>query len=212
MTIDPLVMEAVRRHLTPPKRLSENVIRRDVGTAVSALLTGELDGKVRPWDLPALLAEPVGDVTSAVVQSADLDALVVGLEPGGMRVVLRGVDDGWRLVRFVDGDDAALRPETVRTVPLTGSGPDAVLAALGVTRPEGVEMQIDDEDLGQGETRTVHRYEWTDGPRHIVAEEIKTEIFDGATPSSRWLRGAIVAGARGSLVYGRGDTATLVEG
>ena len=34
-------------------------------------------------------------------------------------------------------------------------------------------------DLWQGETKTVNRYQWTDGGRSFLGEEIKTEIFDG---------------------------------
>jgi hypothetical protein len=37
--------------------------------------------------------------------------------------LFRGVDDGWRLVRFVEGNDTTLRPESSRHVELQGWGP-----------------------------------------------------------------------------------------
>ena len=153
-------------------------------------------------------------IAEAVRRLAEVDthALVAELQPGGERILLCGVDDGWRLVRFVDGDDVSLRPETSRRVTLQGSGPDAVLAALGVTRPDGVELQYSDEYLGQGQTEYRHGYQWTDGGRTIVAEEIKTEIFDGATPYSTYLRGVIIDGDGGVLLTGRDDSALITEG
>jgi hypothetical protein len=55
-------------------------------------------------------------------------------------------------------------------------------------------------------------YEWTDGTRTVLAEEIKTEIFDGATPYSRYLRGIIVDGEHGAILSGSGEDAPLIEG
>ncbi|WP_156752347.1 hypothetical protein [Mycobacterium sp. ACS1612] len=46
----------------------------------------------------------------------------------------------------------------------------------------------------------------------ILAEEVKNEIYDGATPSTSYVRGVIVEGDRGVLLTGRGDTAMLIEG
>ncbi|MDT5130281.1 MAG: hypothetical protein QOH54_5925, partial [Mycobacterium sp.] len=60
------------------------------------------------------------------------------------------------------GDDESVRPETARQVPLRGWGPDAVLDALGIDRPDGVELEVVSCDLGQGETETCHRYQRVD--------------------------------------------------
>ena len=113
----------------------------------------------------------------------------------------------------VAGADVALRPETTRRVPLDGWGPDSVLAALGIAKPLGVELECSSEDLGQGETETSHRHQWTDNDRRsILAEEIKTEIYDGATPYSTYVRGVIIDGDRGVLLTGRLDSALSIEG
>lgn len=82
--------------------------------------------------------------------------------------------------------EGALRPETTRRVTLSGWGPDSVLAALGLTKPEG--------------------------GRSILAEEVKNEICDGATPYSTYVRGVVVDGDHGVLLTGSGDTAPIVEG
>jgi hypothetical protein len=197
-----------------PPRCHDGVIVSAIAGAVRRLVEGGLSGGVRPWDLPELQrrAAELGEVSGATAVSVEEQALVAELQPGGERILLRGLDDGWRLVRFVIGDDVSLRPETTRRVALRGSGPDAVLAALGVAKPDGVELQYSDEDLGQGETEYRHGYEWTDGLRTIVAEEIKNEIFDGATPSSTYVRGVIIDGDRGVLLTGRDDSALITEG
>ena len=198
-----------------PPRCHDGVIRSAIAGAVKRLVDGNLSGGVRPWDLLAVerKAATLGEVTAAVAVWVDMDVLVAELHPGGERVVLRGVEDGWRLVRFVDGDDVSLRPETTRQVALQGNGPEAVLAALGLTTPDGVELQYADEYLGQGETESRHGYYWTDeGGRTIVAEEIKNEIFDGATPYSTYVRGVIIDGDGGVLLTGRDDSAVLIEG
>jgi hypothetical protein len=46
----------------------------------------------------------------------------------------------------------------------------------------------------------------------LPAEEIKNEIFDGATPYSTYVRGVIVDGDRGVLLTGRDDSALIIEG
>jgi hypothetical protein len=86
-------------------------------------------------------------------------------------------------VRPARGADYSLQPKFARTVALDGSGPDAVLAAPGaIVKPDDVERQYSSEDLGQGETEYRDGYRWTDDAgRTILAEEIKNEIFDGAT-------------------------------
>jgi hypothetical protein len=62
----------------------------------------------------------LGEVASARAVSVDEDVLVAELLPGRQRIVFRGVDDEWRLVRFADGDDVSIRPETTRRVELHG--------------------------------------------------------------------------------------------
>ena len=64
----------------------------------------------------------------------------------------------------------------------------------------------------QGETETSHCYQWTDGGRSILAEEIKNEIFDGATPYTTYVRGVIIDGDRGVLLTGGDDSALVIEG
>ena len=46
----------------------------------------------------------------------------------------------------------------------------------------------------------------------VLAEEIKTEIFDGATPYSTYVRGVVIDGDRGVLLTGRDDSAIVTEG
>jgi hypothetical protein len=114
--------------------------------------------------------------------------------------------------RASDGGDVAIRPETARRVDLHGSGPDSVLAAMRIAKPQDVELEVGSEDLGQGETQTRYRYQWTDGGQSIVAEEVKIEIYDGATPCSTYVRGVIVDGDHGALLTGCGDSAQVIEG
>ncbi|MBE1546823.1 hypothetical protein GGC64_000831 [Mycobacterium sp. OAS707] len=45
-----------------------------------------------------------------------------------------------------------------------------------------------------------------------MAEEVKNEIYDGATPYTTYVRGVIVEGNRGVLLTGRGDSALVIEG
>jgi hypothetical protein len=196
-------------------RCHDGVIRSAIAGAVRRLVDNTLNGGVRPWDLPELQrrATGLGVVSGARAVSVDDHVLVAELQPGGARILLRGVDDGWRLVRFVDGDDVRVRPETTRRVALDGWGPDAVLAALGILKPDWVELQHSDQYLGQGETEYRDGYQWVDGNgRSILVEQIKNEIFDGATPSSSYVRGVIIDGDRGVLLTGRGDSALIIEG
>jgi hypothetical protein len=64
----------------------------------------------------------------------------------------------------------------------------------------------------EGETETRYRYQWTEGSASVLAEEVKNEIFDGATPYSTYVRGVIVDGDRGVLLTGRDDSALIIEG
>jgi hypothetical protein len=150
-----------------------------------------------------------------VVQSAiagGVRRLIEDALPGGVWIVFRGVDDEWRLVRFADDDDVSIRTEAVCRVELHGGGPDSVLAVLVIAKPDGVDLEVVSEDLGQGETETSCRYHWTEGRRSILAEEIKNEIYDGATPYTTYVRGVIVDGDRGVLLTGRDDSALVIEG
>jgi len=114
--------------------------------------------------------------------------------------------------RASDADGISVRPEIARRVELPGWGPDSVLAALGIAKPDDVELEVVSEDLGQGETQTRYRYQWTDGGRSIVAEEVKNEIYDGATPCSTYVRGVIVDGDHAVLLTGSCDRAQVIEG
>jgi hypothetical protein len=189
-------------------------VRHAIAHTVRVMLADELDGWVRPWDLPALRerAATLGEVSSALAVRVDAGVLVAELRPGGQRLLFRRIDNGWRLVRFVLGDDEVVRPETTRKVPLSGWGPDAVLAALGIEKPDDIELEVVTTELGQGETETCHRYQWVDDGRSVLAEQVTREIFDGATPSSTYLHAVITHESRGLILHGRGDTATVTEG
>ena len=88
---------------------------------------------------------------------------------------------------------------------------DDVLAALGIAKPDGVELEVVSEDLGQAETETSYRYQWSEGGRSM-AEAVKNEIYDGARPYSTYVRGVIVDGDRGVLLTGSGGSAVVIEG
>lgn len=207
-------LRAMKDRGTQLPRCHKGPIRSAIAGAVGRLLENTLDGGVRPWDLPALQrrATTLGQVCSARAVSVDENVLVAELLPGGERLLFRGVDDSWVLVRFADGADTTLRPETIRRVELHGRGPESVLTALGVVKPDDVELECLSEDLGQGETETRHRYQWTEAGRSILAEKVKNEIFDGATPYSTYVRGLIIDGDGGVVLNGRDDSATLTEG
>jgi uncharacterized radical SAM superfamily protein len=50
------------------------------------------------------------------------------------------------------------------------------------------------------------------GAAAILAEEIKNEIFDGATPYTTYVRGVIIDGDRGVLLTGGDDSALVIGG
>jgi hypothetical protein len=199
---------------TPLPRCHKSVVQSAIAGGVRRPIEGALSGGVRPWDLAELQrrAAGLGEVSSPRAVSVDEHVLVAELLPGGQRILFRGVDDEWRLVRFADGDDVTIRAETTRSVELRGWGPDSVLAAFGIAKPDGVELEVVSEDLGQGETETSHRYQCTEGGRSILAEQVKNEIYDGATPYTTYVRGVIVDGDRGVLLTGRDDSALIIEG
>jgi hypothetical protein len=191
------------------------VVQSAVAGGVRRLIEGALSCGVRPWDLAELQrrAAMLGEVSAARAVAVDEDVLVAELMPGGERIVFRGVEDEWRLVRFADGADVSLRPETTRRVDLHGWGPDSVLAALGIDKPDSVKVQHSSEYLGQGKTESRTGYYWSDDDgRSILAEEIKNEIFDGATPYTTYVRGVIVDGDRGAMLTGDDDSALIIEG
>ncbi len=159
---------------TPPPRCHKGVIQSAIAGVVRRLVDNAMSSGVRPWDAPELerRAADLGAVSSARAESVDENVLVASLFPGGQRIVLRGVGDEWWLVRFVDGDDVSLRPETTRRVELRGSAPDCVLAALGLVKPDHVELEVVSEYLGEGETETRYRYQWTEGSKSFLAEEV----------------------------------------
>jgi hypothetical protein len=74
------------------------------------------------------------------------------------------------------------------------------------------EVQASLRAMAEGETETSVGYQWTEASRSIVAEEIKNEIYDGATPDTTYVRGVIVDGDRGVLLTGRDDSALIIEG
>jgi hypothetical protein len=207
-------LRAMKDRGTLSARCHKGVLKSAIAGGVRRLVDNDLSGTVRPWDLPGLQrrAAELGEVASARVVSVDENVLVAELVPGGQRLVFRGVDDEWRLVRFADGDDVSIRPETTRRVELSGSAPDSVLTALGITKPDNIELRVVSEYLGQGETETRYRYQWAEDGRSILAEEIKNEIYDGATPYTTYVRGVIVDGDRGVLLTGRDDSALIIEG
>jgi hypothetical protein len=207
-------LRAMKDRGTPPPRCHKGVIQSAIAGAMRRLVDNTLASGVRPWDLPKLerRAADLGEVSSACAESVDENVLVASLLPGGQRIVLRGVDDEWRLVRFADGGDVSIRPETTRRVELQGSAPGSVLTALGLVKPDHVELEVVSEYLGEGETETRYRYQWTEGSTSILAEEVKNEIYDGATPYSTYVRGVIVDGDRGVLLTGRDDSALITEG
>lgn len=213
-----IALRAMRDAGEVPLRCNKGPIRTAVAAAVRALNEDDLGPRVRPWDLSALRrrAAELGPITGAVAVYVDDGVLVAELLPGRDRVALRGVGDSWRLVRFLDAGEVAeevrLTPETTRVVELDGFSPEAVLAALGVVKPDDVVLDIESEDLGQGQTETRYRYLFTDNGRSVLAEEVKNEIFDGATPCSSSLRGVLIDGDRGALVTANRDGAQLIQG
>jgi hypothetical protein len=58
----------------------------------------------------------------------------------------------------------------------------------------------------------LNRYQWADGGRSTGAEEVKNEIYDGATPYSTYVRGVIVDGDRRVLLTGSGERALVIKG
>ena len=213
-----VAVRTMRDHGEVPLRCNKGPIRTAIAAAMRALCEDELGAKVRPWDLSALrrAAAGLGEVTGATALYVDESVLVAELRPGGRRIALRGVDDGWRLVRFLTDSErpeaVRLAPETTREIELDMLSPEGVLNALGIAKPDDVELDIESEDLGQGETETRCRYLFTDNGRSVLAEEVTSEIFDGATPRSRWVRGVVIDRGSGVLLTGNRERAWLIRG
>ena len=115
---------------------------------------------------------------------------------GGVRRLIEGALSG------------GVRPWDLAELQRRAAGLGEVTSARAVS----VDEDVLSEDLGQGETETRHRYQWTEGRRSILAEDIKNEIYDGATPYTTYVRGVIVDGDRGVLLTGRDDSALIIEG
>src|SRR5690348_12867778 len=99
-------LRAMRDTGTVPARCHKGPIRSAIVAAVGGLVGDDLARLVRPWDLAALRRGLPLEITAAHAVQVDADVLVAQLAPTGRRILLRGVDDGWRLVRFVEpGDD-----------------------------------------------------------------------------------------------------------
>ena len=132
--------------------------------------------------------------------------IVVGLTPGGFY-------DRWArlLARFMP----LYMPGNPNFIVQNMAGAGSMIAmnhVFGVAKPDDVDLDIESQDLGQGHTETRYRYLFTDNGRSVLAEEVKSEIFDGATASSRYLRGVLIDGGRGTLVTASRDGAVLTEG
>lgn len=221
VALAPEVIETVRSlrdRGEVPLRCHTGPIRTSVAAAVTALCEDVLGSRVRPWDLSALRrsAAGLGAVTGATVLFVDDPVLVAELHPGGQRIALRGVEDGWRLVRFLDPAerpaDVVLAPETIREIELDALSAEGVLIALGIAKPDDVELDVDTEDLGQGQTETRYRYLFTDNGRSVLAEEVMSEIFDGATPRSSRVRGVVIDRGHGVLLTANRERAWVIQG
>ena len=73
-----------------------------------------------------------------------------------------------------------------------------------------VEVRFADDDDVSIRPETTRRVQLRG--RSILAEEVKNEIYDGATPYSTYVRGVIIDGYRGVLLTGSGDSALVIEG
>ena len=65
-----------------------------------------------------------------------------------------------------------------------------------------VEVRFADDDDVSIPPETTRRVQLRG--RSILAEEVKNEIYDGATPYSTYVRGVIIDGYRGVLLTGSG--------
>ena len=93
----------------------------------------------------------------------------------------------------------------------------AGLGEVSSARAVSVDEDVLVAELLPGGQRILFRgvddeYQWTKGGRSILAEEVKNEIYDGATPYSTYVRGVIVDGDRGELLIGSGGSAVVIEG
>jgi len=151
-----------------------------------------------------IAVELAPEVTSALRAMKDHGAPPLRCHKGVIRSAIEGA------VRRLRSDDldTVVRPWDLPALRSRA----AQLDALGVRGPNGVRLRSTTEDPGQGETRSRCGYYWTDDRgRSIIAEETTTEICDGATPYSSYVRGVIVDGG-GELLTGRDGGAEVIEG
>ncbi|MGN7781052.1 hypothetical protein ACTJJE_16215 [Mycolicibacterium sp. 22603] len=212
-----VALQRMRERDDVPLRCNKGPIRAAVAAAVHALVADDLGARVRPWDLSALrrVAVGLGPVDGAIVLSVDDGVLIAELRPDGRRIALRGVDDSWRLVRFLSASErpeaVRLPSESCREIALDRFSVEGVLAALGIDKPDDVELDVESAKLGHGETETRYRYLFTDRGRSVQAEEVTCEL-DDAPPSSRRVRGVLIDNGRGALLTGSRDRAVLIQG
>ena len=90
----------------------------------------------------------------------------------------------------------------------------AGLGGVSPARAVSVDENVLVAELLPGGERIVFRGRnpWAEGGRSIVAEKVKNEIYEGATPYSTYVRGVIIDGYRGVLLTGSGDSALVIEG
>jgi hypothetical protein len=91
-------------------RVAVREARHAIEHTVRAMLSGDLDGRVRPWDLPALQARAatLGEVSSAEAVRVEAGVLVAELQPGGQPMLFRRIDDGRDLILTGSGDTATV--------------------------------------------------------------------------------------------------------
>jgi hypothetical protein len=110
--------------------------------------------------------------------------------------------------RLIDGSlSGGVRPWDLQALQRRAAGLGEVSSARAVSVDEWRLVRFAD-----GETETSYRYQWTEGGRSILAEEVKNEIYDGATPYSTYVRGVIIDGDRGVVLTASGDSAQVFEG
>ena len=212
-----VALQRMRERDDVPLRCNKGPIRAAVAAAVHALAADELGARVRPWDLSALrrAAAGLGPVDGATVLFVDDDVLVAELRPDGRRIALRGDDDSWRLVRFLAAserpDAVRLSSESRREITLDRLSVEGVLAALGIDKPDDVELDVESAKLAHGETETRYRYLFTHQGRSVLAEEVNC-AFDDTDLSSCRVRGVVIDNGSGALLTGSRDRAVLIRG
>jgi hypothetical protein len=120
---------------------------------------------------------------------------------GGVRRLIEGALSG------------GVRPWDLQALQRRAAGLGEVSSARAVSVDEWRLVRFaDDGDVSIRPETTRCRYQWTEGGRSILAEEVKNEIYDGAMPYSTYVRGVIIDGDRGVVLTGSGDSAQVFEG